>query len=327
MDHVLYTLSARLRRLTYLAKARRWGHVAADTGIPDWARPSPHKWGDFGGPWIENSFFVHWASSPAFRAQIKATGFKYLPVFWTDLELKAPDGAAMKERVASLIEDVVEPDARYFTLVQHDLGPQMPLPENVLVFGAGGIGDVPIPLLKYPERRSEAEKRYYLSFMGASTGPSDKKSLRSRTLEAARKIDGFAHLPQTGYAQFRAAVSQSHFTLCPRGFGATSFRLYEAIALGSIPVYIWDDVLWLPYEDVLDWSEIALIVPVAELDQLQDRIAAVTADRRRQMADYTAHCFEDYFTYPGVCKQIACHLKGLASAELEPSGLQQTAMK
>jgi hypothetical protein len=29
--------------------------------------------------------------------------------------------------------------------------------------------------------------------------------------------------------------------LAPRGSGRTSFRLYEALQLGLIPVYIWDE--------------------------------------------------------------------------------------
>ena len=36
-------------------------------------------------------------------------------------------------------------------------------------------------------------------------------------------------------------MRDSLFSLCPRGYGPTSFRLYESIQLGSIPVYIAED--------------------------------------------------------------------------------------
>lgn len=44
-------------------------------------------------------------------------------------------------------------------------------------------------------------------------------------------------------------MSRSSLALAPRGTGPTSFRLYEAMALGAVPVYIWEGgrAPWLPY--------------------------------------------------------------------------------
>lgn len=36
-------------------------------------------------------------------------------------------------------------------------------------------------------------------------------------------------------------VERSTFTLAPRGSGSGSFRMYEALQLGSIPIFIWGE--------------------------------------------------------------------------------------
>ena len=42
-------------------------------------------------------------------------------------------------------------------------------------------------------------------------------------------------------------ISNTKFNLCPRGFGRTSYRMSEVIQMGRLPVYMFDDVPWLPY--------------------------------------------------------------------------------
>ena len=39
------------------------------------------------------------------------------------------------------------------------------------------------------------------------------------------------------------------FNLAPIGMGRASFRLAEIIQLGRIPVYLYEDFPWSPYED------------------------------------------------------------------------------
>lgn len=46
---------------------------------------------------------------------------------------------------------------------------------------------------------------------------------------------------------WRRVTAESALVLATRGVGATSFRLYESLAAGRVPVYVWQDLLWLPY--------------------------------------------------------------------------------
>lgn len=42
-------------------------------------------------------------------------------------------------------------------------------------------------------------------------------------------------------------IERSNFTLTPRGHGSASWRMYEALQLGSIPIYQWDYDPLVPY--------------------------------------------------------------------------------
>lgn len=37
-------------------------------------------------------------------------------------------------------------------------------------------------------------------------------------------------------------IRSSHFHLCPRGNGPTSYRMYESLQAETIPIYIWSEV-------------------------------------------------------------------------------------
>lgn len=62
-------------------------------------------------------------------------------------------------------------------------------------------------------------------------------------------------------AEMNELTSRSKFILCPRGYGASSYRLFETLGAGRVPVVISDE--WLPPPRV-DWP--ACIVRVADRD-------------------------------------------------------------
>ena len=68
----------------------------------------------------------------------------YIPVFWTELQI-THGFDNIKAHLQSVI-DKLPKDKSYFTVVQHDDGIMISMPNNVVVFGMGGIGDIPLPL-------------------------------------------------------------------------------------------------------------------------------------------------------------------------------------
>jgi hypothetical protein len=52
-------------------------------------------------------------------------------------------------------------------------------------------------------------------------------------------------------------IKQSHFSICNRGRGNFTIRLYQVLSLGRIPVLIDSDMMF-PFENEIDWNQISV---------------------------------------------------------------------
>jgi hypothetical protein len=234
-----------------------------------------------------------------------------VPVFWTDYYLRHGRRSPHPE-LQAFLDEALEPDRAYFTVVQNDDGILERLPPNVLVFGAGA-GDTPIPLLGRRPRSSERPRDILCSFMGAYTGASDRLGVRSHLVTTLASQQGF-YFGRGLYREFVAITSRSRFALCPRGYGPSSFRLYEAMALGAVPIYVWAEIEWLPWRDALDWGTLCISVEADEVDRIPELVHAHTPDDVQAKRLAIAHVFDDYFTLRGTCERIVERLGDGADA-------------
>lgn len=62
------------------------------------------------------------------------------------------------------------------------------------------------------------------------------------------------------YDQFKKIIMSSKFTFCPKGIGLSSYRFFETMRLGSVPVLFSDNVV-LPYEDEINYNELIVRIP------------------------------------------------------------------
>ncbi len=125
------------------------------------------------------------------------------------------------------------------------------------------------------------DKRYLYTFLGGSNSWARKRLFRlvpSRDDTLLEPTNAYKHWsPEQDAVQkeqhrrrYAEIMAQSKFTICPRGCGLSSYRLFESMSLGVAPVIIADG--WRPIEDV-DWS-FALFVPEARLGQIDEIIRA-----------------------------------------------------
>ena len=85
----------------------------------------------------------------------------------------------------------------------------------------------------------------------------DDKFIQNNFILKTEFWGGDPHNP-TLIEDFINNIENSHFTICNRGNGNYAMRLYQTLSLGRIPVLI-DTDLKFPFEDVIDWNEIAII--------------------------------------------------------------------
>lgn len=101
-----------------------------------------------------------------------------------------------------------------------------------------------------------------------------------------------------GQAYFEL-MRASKFVLCPRGHGASSFRLYEALAIGRVPVIVSDD--WLPPPRIA-WHACSVRIKERDvkaiphvLDRLEPSWPSMSASARQAALALSDDRLWDYF--------------------------------
>ncbi|MDB4314573.1 glycosyltransferase family 47 protein [bacterium] len=236
------------------------------------------------GVYLEESFYHNFISKGGITDKI------YIPVFWTNCYLnEQTDGLQ-----AAL--DKLDPDKEYFTVSQHDDAVKEVLPKKTMHFNAGGNKDgIPIPLVCSPIPRYKAQKKTFCSFVGSTTHPIRNKMYKALNGQAGFEIYGkewSGDVAKEHQDFFIKKTAESIFSLCPRGYGASSFRLYEAMQLGAVPVVIYDKP-WFPFMTEVDWTEFAVLIPEEYIGDIKDILLekAPFADIMSKKAQ------ENYFKY------------------------------
>lgn len=102
-----------------------------------------------------------------------------------------------------------------------------------------------------------------------------------RQIEGLPEDEAATTSRQRHEAEYREALVQSVFSLCPSGSGPNSIRLWESLGLGAIPV-LMADTLRLPGDEAL-WREAAVLVPERREDvmALPQRLRALASQPQR----------------------------------------------
>ena len=246
------------------------------------------------------------------------TDWVYLPVFWTNLQ-NHPGFAENKAKLQIVLDRALTgmpPDTKYFTIVQHDDGPQLKIPPQTMVFGAC-TGTIPLPLIyEDTSHKLLTAPRMNKTMLASFVGTKTTHPLRG---EMVRHLDGKQGIQCQGAnvwkvnvveqdaARFVEWTLRSKFCLAPRGYGRSSFRFFEAMQLDTIPVYLWDDVEWLPYKDILDYSTFAISISHRDLPQLYDRLRSISDDTYQRMKQELLRV-RQHFTLEGMAEYIVGRL-------------------
>jgi hypothetical protein len=94
--------------------------------------------------------------------------------------------------------------------------------------------------------------------------------------------------------RYNRILSDSVFSLCPSGAGPNSLRLWESLAVGSVPVLLGEPVE-LPRGGTLppiDWDAIVLRVPDEQIDQLPALLRRVSLEEVRKRQKLGMEAFE-----------------------------------
>lgn len=272
------------------------------------------------GAYLEDYFTMR------YRSEFLESDFtrKLIQVIWTPYYIDRSinkDSKIDQSETLQVYLDSLPRNEKYFIVCQHDDAPLHRLPEDTIIFSAGGNHSsqnvVPIPLVvsKIPKNIvPDFENRdIFVSFIGSETHPIRGAAIRS--IENKNRVvvnsRGWTNnVPQGDLERFVEVTKRSEFCLCPRGYGKTSFRMYEAMQLGAIPVYV-SDSHYLPWTDELDWSEFCVLIDEADVANTYEILKSISEEKKQAMREKLIEVYDKYFTLNGVYDNIIKRVRSL----------------
>jgi hypothetical protein len=260
------------------------------------------------GSYLEEYFFNRW------NQENKKIDRNYIDIFWTNIYCnRSYNQNYFNFDIQKYLNDNLDYSKKYFTICQHDDGPFQDLPEDTLIFSAGGNRTkgniIPIPLLcgPIPEYiKPKVNKDIFASFVGSIT-----HQLRHMMINAVKDKSDYAiragswspNVPINNFQLFLELTSRSKFSLCPRGYGPSSFRMYEAFQLNSVPVYI-SDKHYLPWKDELNWNDFSILITENEIKYLDDILKSIDDNEYNRLLNNGKNVYKKYFTMEGMYQNI-----------------------
>lgn len=271
--------------------------------VPSYPTYPPYHTGDY----LEDYFFKYFLRN---KEKFDAKQKILLPISWTTL---------MVENTKLPVNDylgVLDPSDSYIAVSQHDDGIRWQLPPNTVHFGAGGLGGgIPIPLICSAIPTEAIAKSYnpswgkdiFCSFIGSMTHP-----IRKQLFDTFNSNSNFVFnapkaweqsIKNQDFASFLQATQRSKFSLAPRGYGLSSFRLYEIMQLNSIPVYV-SDKHWLPFSNELNWEEFCVIIKPEQISNLENILKNISDEQQQKMLQKGKEVWNSHFTLESMCDNI-----------------------
>jgi hypothetical protein len=229
---------------------------------------------------------------------------KYIPVLWTNFQIEGWFESKKQEMQGLLNNWLNENPSEngYFTIVQYDDGPLLKLPENTIVYGACS-GNISIPLI-YQDinntlinipKKTFSEKQILCSFIGNITANHVQPNVRATMKDKLSSNPKFIFYDSGGWTpsvgvdlqkKFVNLTRDSKFALSPRGYGRGSFRFFECFQLGTIPIYLWNDIEWLPFKNLIDYNRLCISLHISQINSLEQKLESITENDYNKMFEY-----------------------------------------
>jgi hypothetical protein len=279
----------------------------------------PHRYAEYSGPWLENLWIEKFLLKPlSFFGGL-------IPIFvqWTDMHVSFMKKALLKngrqqwDDTVDFLATHLRKDVLYVMVSQDDegLARLQTLRPNILSLSAGGFGHIPLPLIKgsfqIPTTKLNSNvKNVDIGFYGNVKRRYKILAKFKKTFESViDQRDNMTLVIHDRTILWRHHLLATTFNLVPRGFGRTSFRLAEILQAGRIPIYLYDDIAWLPYPRTaahLVDGNIGFAASALSDIQLHDLIMSIKRMDSASIVSMTARCrsMAYYYTYQGVLEQL-----------------------
>lgn len=223
------------------------------------------------------------------------------------------------------VSRVLLDDKKTFTICQYDDGPMADLGAGkVFLSSRMAQAGMDIPLLSNAHPApGTVNKKYLASFVGNfSSHPVRQKmadalkgaggifmfdSHKKRNRVSGKLLQLFIMIFFSDRANFFVRKTrEAYVALCPRGYGGSSFRFFEAMQLGVVPFLI-GDMDTRPFKDVIKWDNISFYTN--DTGRVMDMINAVDKKTLLAMGQEAKKVYEEKLAYQKWCPLVIEKLK------------------
>lgn len=258
--------------------------------------------------WTSNRF-EHYFFGRFFRERPE-TKRVFLPVDWWNFHAFTPnDQTRMLDDLLKYYKTLDNSHDYFMVATKRHAGS---VPTDTIIYSGGGVygrfmpfsefGNYfysPIPLLQPKfEPVYMAERSIFATFSGFY----ETHEIRQRMLKRLHGLSTYKLTPRISHGHYLANMGQAQFALCPAGTGPTSFRLYEAMLCGAVPVYISEE-FYLPYADRFDWEQLSVFVKSDDIEQLPDILESIPNAQIESMRKAIA-VFSDELSFDATYRRI-----------------------
>jgi len=279
---------------------------------------------DFG---VEQDFYEYLLQEKTLLVQDPAAAdWHYLPVYWTRWHINHNYGQHGLQELQRQISKAMLDSKKTFTICQYDDGPVVKMGDAVIFLSSRtGITGIDIPLLSSLHRKSMVipKKKYRASFVGNLESHSLRQKM-NQALKDKKEVYIFDSHQQISRLRqwlrqayillsfgnrskfFVKKTLQSFIALCPRGYGGSSFRLYEAMQLGVVPFLI-GDIDTRPFKKFINWNDISLYADTTT--NIWERICLKTDQELLLMGQEAQRVYQEKLAYQKWCPYVLKELE------------------
>jgi hypothetical protein len=225
----------------------------------------------------------------------------YLPIFWTRWHLNHNYGKEGLDELQKEVDSKIIDIKKTFTICQYDDGPIIKLGGclNFLSSRKDSVSiDIPLLSSEHREPFFKKKKKYIASFTGR-IGTHSIRSLMAQ--ELSNKKDIFIKDGNFSVRFFVKTVLESYTSLCPRGYGGSSFRFFESMQLGVAPILI-GDLDTRPFKKFIDWDKISFYRKNTE--DLYEFLSSLKKEDLLFMGKNAKKIYEEQLAYQKWCDFI-----------------------
>lgn len=256
---------------------------------------------------VEQDFYFFFKNNlDIFTDDPNNADWHYLPVFWTRWHLNHDYGRTGLEKLQKHVDNTILDSKKTFTICQYDDGPIVNI-YNTVVFLASRKSNEghDIPLLCSPHKTPfiKPRKKFKASFIGRIATHPIRRSMQDALIN---NHDFFIYDGTFKTSKYVKKILESYISLCPRGYGGSSFRFFESMQLGVIPFLI-GDIDTRPFKKYINWKEISFFT-----ENVDDIITIIEKKDKKDLISMGLKCKEFYYhnlIYQKWCKYIIYQLK------------------